>query len=114
MISYRSVPVCIILSIVTCGLYQLYWFTMATNEVNAVTEEPGTSGGMALLLTIVTCGIYGIYWGWKMGEKLDLSRARHGAVPGSFAILFLILNLFGLSIVSLAIIQNELNKYSPV
>lgn len=48
-----------------------------------------------------------------MGDKLDASRARHGVVPGSFAILFLLLNLFGLSIVTLAIIQSELNNYSP-
>ena len=113
MIVRRSVPVCIILSIVTCGIYQLYWFVCATNEVDAVTEEPGPGGGMSLLFTIITCGIYGIYWGWKMGDKLDASRARHGVVPGSFAIMFLLLNLFGLQIVTLAIIQSELNRYSP-
>lgn len=113
MIPHRSVPLCVILSIITCGIYQLYWFVMVNDEVNAVTEEPGTSGGMALLFTIITCGIYDIYWGWKMGDKLDTSRARHGAVPGSLSILFLVLNLFALDIVSLAIIQSELNKYTP-
>ena len=109
----RSVPMCVILSIITCGIYQLYWFVCVTNEADAVTGEPGPGGGMSLLFTILTCGIYGVYWGWKMGDKLDASRARHGVVPGSFAILFLLLNLFGLQIVTLAIIQSELNHYSP-
>ena len=113
MLNRRSVPVCVILSIVTAGIYLLYWFVCTTNETNAVTGEPGPSGGVALLLTIVTLGIYGIYWGWKMGEKLDASRTRHGVAPGSFAILFLVLNLFGLTIVTLAIVQNELNRYTP-
>ncbi len=113
MIVKRSVPMCVILSIVTCGIYMLYWYVCAVNEVDAVTEDPGPGGGMCLLLTIVTCGIYNVYWGWKMGDKLDASRARNGVVPGSFAILFLLLNLFGLSIVTLAIIQSELNNYSP-
>ncbi len=113
MIIKRSVPMCVILSIVTCGIYMLYWYVCAVNEVDAVTEEPGPGGGMCLLLTIVTCGIYNIYWGWKMGDKLDASRARNGVVPGSFSILFLLLNLFGLSIVTLAIVQSELNNYSP-
>ena len=113
MIVRRSVPMCVILSIVTCGIYQLYWFVCATNDADAVTEEYGPGGGMSLLFTILSCGIYGIYWAWKMGDKLDASRARHGVVPGSFAILFLLLNLFGLSIVTLAIVQNELNHYSP-
>lgn len=113
MIVKRSVPMCVILSIITCGIYMLYWYVCVVNEVDAVTEDPGPGGGMCLLLTIVTCGIYNIYWGWKMGDKLDASRARNGVVPGSFSILFLLLNLFGLSIVTLAIIQSELNNYSP-
>ena len=110
MIMKRSVPMCVLLSIVTCGIYLMYWFVVATNEVDAVTEDPGPGGGMSLLLTILTCGIYRA---WKTGVKLDASRARHGVVPGSFAILFLVLNLFGLSVVTLAIIQNELNRYNP-
>lgn len=113
MIIRRSVPLCIILSIVTCGIYMLYWFVCVTNESDAVTGEYGPGGGVSLLLTIVTCGIYGLYWGWKLGDKLDASRARHGAAPGSLAILFLVLNLFQLSIVTLAIAQSELNRYTP-
>lgn len=113
MIQKRSVPICVLLSIVTCGIYLMYWFVVATNEVDAVTEDPGPGGGMSLLLTILTCGIYGIYWAWKTGDKLDASRVRNGAVPGSFAILFLVLNLLGLSVVTLAIVQNELNHYNP-
>lgn len=113
MIVRRSVPMCIFLSIITCGIYALYWFVCVTNETDAVTGEYGPGGGMCLLFDIITCGIYGVYWGWKTGDKLDASRARHGVVPGSFAILFLLLNLFGLLVVSLAIIQSELNRYTP-
>ena len=113
MIIRRSVPLCVILSIVTGGIYMLYWYVCVTNETDAVTGEPGPGGGVSLLLNIVTCGIYGLYWGWKMGDKLDASRARNGVVPGSFSILFLLLNLFGLTIVTLAIVQNELNRYTP-
>ena len=113
MFTQRSVPMCVILSIVTCGIYGLYWYVCLTNEVDAVTQEPGPGGGMSLLLSIVTCGIYNIYWGWKMGDKLDASRARNGVVPGAFPILFLLLNLFGLTIVTLAIMQSEVNHYTP-
>ncbi len=110
----RSIPLCIILSIITCGIYGIYWFVMITNETNAVTGHQGdTSGGVAFLLTIVTCNIYGLYWAYKMGDKLDNARTQRGIAPGSFPILFLILNLFGLSIITYAIIQSELNKYSP-
>ena len=113
MVRYRSVPVSVVLTVVTCGLYGIYWFVCLTNEVNEVTEEPGTSGGVALLLCLITCGLYTIYWGYRMGDKLDASRYRHGVPSGSFPILFLVLNLFALDIITWAIIQNELNRYTP-
>ena len=45
MIIRRSVPLCVILSIVTCGIYMLYWFVCVTNETDAVTGEYGPGGG---------------------------------------------------------------------
>lgn len=113
MVKQRSVGLCIVLSIITCGIYGLYWFICLNDDVNTVTGKPGTGGGMALVLTIVTCGIYGIYWAYKMGDKLDQARAEHGAPTGSLAILYLVLNLLGLSIVTWALIQSEINKYVP-
>ncbi len=113
MVKQRSVGLCIVLSIITCGIYGLYWLVCLNDDVNTVTGKPGTSGGMVLLFTILTCGIYGIYWAYKMGDKLDQARAEHGAPTGSLAILYLVLDLFGLSIVTWALIQCEINKYVP-
>lgn len=113
MVKQRSVGLCIVLSIITCGIYGLYWLVCLNDDVNTVTGKPGTSGGMVLLFTILTCGLYGIYWAYKMGEKLDQARTEHGAPTGSLAILYLVLDLFGLSIVAWALIQSEINKYVP-
>lgn len=112
MPTQRNIAVCIILSIVTCGIYGLYWFICITNEVNTLSNEEGTSGGIALLLTIVTCNIYGIYWGYKMGEKLDAVRARYGQPAGSLSTMYLVICIF-CPIVTYALVQNELNKYAP-
>ncbi|OUN19943.1 DUF4234 domain-containing protein [Pseudoflavonifractor sp. An85] len=109
----RSIPLCIVLSIITCGIYGMYWMVVATDDVNRVTNRPGTSGGMSLVFTIITCGIYGLYWAWTMGDKLDAARETNGVGRGSFPIVFLLLNLFGLSIITMALMQNELNNYSP-
>lgn len=114
MVQPRSVPLCIILSIITCGIYGIYWFICLTNEVNEVTQEDDTSGLVSLLLSIITCGIYGIYWGYKMGDKLDRARMRNNVPTGSFPILFLVLGIFQLGIITCAIIQSELNHYTPV
>ena len=109
----RSVAMCIVLSIITCGLYMLYWFACLSRDVNEVTRGPKTSeGGMAVVLDIVTCGIYGIYWAYKAGERLDAERTANGAPFGNLALVYMLLSIFGLGIVAFALIQSELNQYT--
>lgn len=106
----RNVAACIVLSIVTCGIYLWYWIYCIHNDVQEVSNQPmGISGGMVILLDIVTCGIYGLYWNYKMGQMLDNAK---GQPNGNSGILYLVLALFGLSIVSMAIMQSELNRFT--
>lgn len=106
----RSVGLCIVLSIVTCGIYYLYWMYQVHNDVQEVSGYPmSVSGGVALVLHIVTCGIYTYYWMYKMGQFLDSAK---GAPGGNSGILYLVLHFFGLGIVSLAIMQSELNRFT--
>ncbi len=109
MIKQRSIALCIIFSLITCGIYELYWLVCLTDETNAAAGESGTSGVMALVFTLVTCGIYGFYWAYKCGEKLDQAKTSRGMAASNGGILYLILYLFG-GIIALALIQNELNK----
>ena len=79
MIKQRNIGICILLSIVTCGIYGLYWFVVLTDDINQESgETDATSGGMSLLLTIVTCNIYGWFWAYKMGEKVDIIKNKNG------------------------------------
>ena len=105
----RNIALCIILSLVTCGIYGLYWFVCLTEDTNAAANEEGTSGVLALVLTIVTCGIYGLYWAYKRGELLDKAKVNRGMPASNGGVLYLILYIFG-GIIAYALIQNELNK----
>lgn len=108
----RDPVVAIILSIVTCGIYALYWFVCMTNDSNELADDPNaTSGGMALLLGIVTCGIYLIYWNYKMGKKMYEIQLKNNVPATDNSILYLILSIFGLSIVNYFLIQSEINKF---
>lgn len=109
----RNIAVAIILSIVTCGIYGLYWLYCLARDVNeASNHRNDTSAGMVLLLCIVTCGIYQWYWMYRTGVKLDEIAVNNGRVAQNRAILLLLLSVFGLGIVSYAIIQSELNDYA--
>lgn len=110
MIKQKSIPMCIILSIVTCGIYGIIWFISLTDDANTACGKPGTSGGMALLLTLVTFGIYALYWNYKQGEKLDEAKQAKGLPAGNSGILYLLLSIFGLGIIAYALMQDSLNK----
>ncbi len=107
----RGIAVSIILTIVTCGIYGIYWFICITNETEAESGDTSlSSGGVAFLLTILTCGIYGIYWAYKMGKLLMIAQEKHGLRSEDNSVVFLLLQLIGFGIINYALIQNGLNE----
>jgi len=110
-IQERSIPMCIILSLVTCGIYGLIWFYNLTEDSNKVGDSKTASGGLAILYTLLSCGIYGIYWFYKLGAKIGEAQKKYGTGTGNdSAVLYLILSLVGLGIVPYILAQSELNK----
>ncbi len=111
-IKQKSIVTCIILSIITCGIYGIIWFINIVDDLNTASGDVnGQSGVVVFILTLVTCNIYGLFWAYKAGEKVSIIRQRNGLSSDSNnGILYLILNLFGLSIVTYALVQTELNN----
>ena len=92
-IGKRNIAACVVFSIITCGIYGLYWLYKLNEEVNAITgHEDDTSGGIVILFSIITCGIYGVYWAYKIGEKLkEYYTAKKSTDGNDLPILYLIL-----------------------
>ena len=111
MVQQKNIALCIILSIITCGIYGIYWFVCLTDDTNAIAQEQGTSGVLAFVLTIVTCGIYGLFWAFKCGEKIDKAHQLRGESSSNGGILYLLVFIFG-GIIAYALIQNEVNKFA--
>ena len=115
MVQKRDLALSIILSIVTCGIYQIYWFIVMTDDVKTASgDNQLASGGMAFLFTLLTCGIYQVYWGYKMGELMGKAQASKKLPVKDNSVLYLILNLFGFSIITMALVQNDLNAVADV
>ena len=112
LITKREIAIAIILSVVTCGIYSIYWFIVMTDDINKLSDKKETSGGMAFLFSLLTCGIYTFYWNYKMGKQLYDAGKRHGRDISDNSILYLILSLLGLGIVSYCLLQSDLNKFA--
>ncbi len=107
----RNIALCILFSIITCGIYAIYWMIVLNDDILDALNENGTSGGMVFILSLVTCGIYGLYWIYQMGQRVDRLGQMTGKTTSNTGLLYLLISFLGFSLVIYAIIQNELNHY---
>ncbi len=106
----RNIVLAIIFSLITCGIYGIYWFIVLSDEAKEYSgDQEMMSGVVAFLLTLVTCGIFGIYWFYKLGKTMYTAQQNNGLPATDNSILYLVLELFGLGIINYCIIQNDLN-----
>jgi len=107
-INKRSIGVSIFLSIITLGIYAIYWQYLLLKNVKVIKHDLSSCTGEMLCLIFVP--FYSLYWWYTRGEsvKQEFSSRNHN-VAGNGTI-FLVLSLFGLGIVAIAIMQNDFNS----
>ncbi len=65
----RNLLTCILLSIFTFGIYDIYWTYMLIKETGYFSRGR-VINSMKVLLTIVTCGLYTFVWVNDVGTDL--------------------------------------------
>lgn len=101
----------IIFSVVTCGIYNIYWNYRQMDAMNALLGRMEFSFSKWAILTLLSCGIYHVYYEYRMGAELQAWLTQNGRpVNPHLAVVGLILSMFGLTVVADAIYQHELNK----
>lgn len=108
----KNVGLCVVLTLLTCGIYGFIWMASLANTVNELsgTDNP-TSGGKVVLFSLLTCGIYAWFWVYKLGSQLDIIAQNNNKPTNNRSLIFLLLNLVGLGVVTYAIAQSEINGY---
>ncbi|WP_255200716.1 DUF4234 domain-containing protein [Enterococcus gallinarum] len=64
----KSILMVILLTIITCGIYSLFWLYQTTQDLTEYSEDYRLTPGMSVLLTIITCGLYQIYWWYRIAD----------------------------------------------
>jgi hypothetical protein len=106
-----SIAIYLILTLITCGLFNLYWNYKQMEACNYLLKREDFRFLHWLLLSIITCGIYHIYYQYKMGAAIvEIQRASNRDVFDSLPIISCLVTIFGLSIVVDCIHQHEINK----
>ena len=94
---HRDPIMVILLSIITLGIYGLFWYVVTKNEMN-------TKGAQIPTAWLIIIPFVNIWWYWKFCEGVELVTNKGMGVAVAFLLLWL------LGAIGEAIIQNELNK----
>ena len=108
-IKERNIVTAVLLTIVTCGIYGIYWIVMMTKEAVSV-KDPADNAilEIVLMLFLPFLGIF------LLEKKFAEGCAAREIAHTDNSVLYLILGLVGLGIVSICMLQNDLNKLAKV
>ena len=91
----------LLLSIITLGLYNIYWFITLTDDSNKMKPLAATAKGVvALLYCIITLGIYQLYWMYKLGDKVENS-----------GVMYLIIDILCFGLIMYFVAQSKINRF---
>lgn len=107
----RSVLMDMLLTLVTCGIYGLYWQYRLMKGLNALLGEQKHNFLKWLLLTTITCGIWHIYVLFVMSQDMNNLQGEHSIPPTrDLPVISLILSIVGFPIAVEAILQHLMNE----
>lgn len=116
VVKEKSIGLCVVLSLVTCGIYSIYWLYTIAHDLNDLCEsqnqEKGAEPGLVVVLSIVTCGIYLLYYLWKAGKMVSSLTRSNGHHPSDDSIVLMVLSILQLSLVSYCILQSHINGFA--
>ena len=96
----RSLLTLILLSIVTFGIYSLYFWSKYAEDMNIVCNGDGTHtrGILArIIFSILTLGIYELVWMYGVGERIAINSFKRNIycnASGSSVLMWYILGSF--------------------
>ena len=108
----RSIVLGIILSILTCGIYYLYWQYKQMETLNAWLGREEYNFWLWLVLFILTCSIFELYYEYKMAKGInEIQENNNLRVNGDLALICVLISIFSLGLAATAIQQWEVNKF---
>ncbi|MBQ6066083.1 MAG: DUF4234 domain-containing protein [Clostridia bacterium] len=108
-IEKRNIGTCVVLSIVTCGIYGIIWAVKMLKEAVQIKDETD-DGLVEILLGIFLCPV-----GFFMAEKKFNEGCQAKGIPHEDrSVLYIILGFIGLGIVDYIMMQSDLNKIADM
>ena len=106
-----SIPVYLILTLVTLGVFNLYWNYRQMQACNDLLGRNEFSFLTWILLILVTCGLYHFFYQYKMGVAInDIQHGFDLRVTEGLPVLSVVAAILGAGVVADCIHQYEINR----
>lgn len=105
----RNIALCIILSIITCGIYGIVWAYQIVDDTHRLSRNEASPMAETLLIAFIP--FYSLYWMYKNCKQMYENSNKIGGNIQDNSIVCMLFSLFGLTVIALATIQNEFNKF---
>ncbi len=106
----RSVAAVVILSLITCGIYSIYWTYVTTKGLQ---EESGVRSRLSpALLTILMAfasSAAGALLGFDCDATINALKVQRGTHPSDNFVLWVVFGAF-IPVVTIGMVQNEINN----
>jgi len=102
MVKYRNLVLVIVFSIITLGIYAIYWLVSTTNELRRIASSAPNPWLLLLLLVPAVNIIVGFWYYWKYSKAI-------GEISDFEPVLLFVLWII-ISPVAMIIAQIQLNK----
>jgi len=108
----HNILVCFIFTLITFGIYLLFWNAHQMRVLNALLKRDEFSFWSWFFLCIVTFGFYHLYYQYKMGSRLLEVYKIYGKQPMTehLPLISFLVTLFGGTVFTDSIHQYEINR----
>ena len=104
----KNIVLCVVLCFVTCGIYSFFWMYGIIRDSKVENREE-SGAGLELFLNLFI-PFYNLYWAYKNGKRLNDAAEKKGIRIEDKTVVYLLCNFFGFQIVTLILMQIDLNK----
>lgn len=107
----NNIALYLILTIFTCGIFNLYWNYKQMQACNELSGEQKFNWAIWFFVSIITCGLYHLYYQYQMGATLvQIEKDNNLTSLDILPLISLLGTLMGLSLIVDMIHQHEINK----
>ena len=108
MLTKRSVATVVILSIVTCGIYSIWWTYVTLTALQAEGKNTSIPPIVTMLLILFVSSAGGALLGYDADVNINEIKKARGINTADNKILWIVLGVL-MPVITIALVQNEIN-----